>query len=137
MDMQNHLFAIKLYELQQNALLLESRIRLCQKASYQEILSEKEKIKKELEENELILKNQIQSGRFTGVKEFARAQEEYCEHVDQILKQMTNTRDQTEMLALCGQYSIDLAIQAMRYALLSVYNAMESQYKEKEENENE
>ncbi|WP_326907127.1 hypothetical protein [Sedimentibacter sp. MB31-C6] len=132
MELNNGMFAIKLHELNQQYGHLQSRILLCQNRNHNKIRQEIIKIKKESEENDLLLQNRIDYSRSQAVSELAAAQMDYSKRAKEILEK--DSLCSYESAALYAEYAIDFATQAMRNALLASFCAIDLQLTEEEKN---
>ena len=137
MELHHGIFAIKLHELEQQFGRLQARIQVCQKMNPRQIQAELESMITESEENEALLKTRLSASRLPAMEALSEAQLEYCQKADEILqKQLVpelRAEDQraiegkAEAAALFAEYAIDLSIQAMRYAMIAAFSAIEIQ----------
>jgi hypothetical protein len=145
MKLNEGMFAIKLYELEQQYGRLQSRLRLCQQDNHPKIRQELIRSIDEYKENELVLQRSIEGSRSQAVAELAHAQLEYNEKVRKILEQQlpeylrcegsTASEDKAEAAALYGEYAIDFAVQSARYALIAALKAIDLQMSSEEKEE--
>lgn len=145
MKLSEGMFAIKLYELEQQYGRMQSRLRLCQQEDHSKIRQEFQKAIDEYRENELLLQKNVEGSRSQAVAALARAQLEYYRTVRTILERelpdylrseaSTVSEGKAEAAALYGEYAIDFAIQSARYALISVLKAMDLQMNAEEQKE--
>lgn len=139
------MFAIKLYELEQQYGLMQSRLRLCQCEEHPKIQQDLHKAIDEYMENEFLLQKSVDSCRSPAIAALAGAQLDYYKAARKILEQelpnylcseaSTASEDKTEAAALYGEYAIDFAVQSMRYALIAALKAMDLQMSEEEQQE--
>ena len=137
MKINEGMFAIKLYELEQQYGRMQSRLRLCQQEDHPKIRQELQKAIDEYKENELLLQKNVEGSRSPAVAALAGAQLEYCRTVRKILERElpnylrseanTASEDKAEAAALYGEYAIDFAVQSARYALIAALKAMDLQ----------
>ena len=139
MELNQGMFAIKLYELNQQYGQLQSRILLCQNCDHNKILQEIENMKDECIENDFLLQSRINSSRSPAVSKLAAAQMDYSKDTEEILQKVTlgfqdGMAQETELesAALYAEYAIDFATQAMRHALLASLCAINLQLTEEE-----
>ncbi|HIS68313.1 MAG TPA: hypothetical protein IAA58_02970 [Candidatus Gallacutalibacter stercoravium] len=150
MKINEGIFAIKLYELEQQYGRMQSRLHLCQTEDHSKIRQELQKSTDEYKENEILLKNNVEGSRSPAVAALAGAQLEYFQTVRRILEQelpdylhsetSTSPEDRTEAAALYAEYAIDFAVQSARYALIAALKAIDQQMnseEQKEEKQNE
>ena len=137
MKLNQEIFAIKLYEMEQEYGKLQSRIRICGQGNHQKIREALEKTKDEYKEQSLVLQKSVEGSRSQAVAKLAQAQLEYSRKMGSLLKgQLENhlhsqesgpAEDKAEAATLYAEYAIDLATQTMRYALLASLAAMDLQ----------
>lgn len=137
MKLYDGIFAIKLYELEQQFGRLQARIQVCQKMDLQQLRSELEHMTNESKENELLLHKQLAAGRLPAMEALSEAQLTYCRKADEILQKQLipelSSEDQSiseskaEAAALYAEYAIDHAIQTVRYATIASFSAIEAQ----------
>ena len=131
MSVSNGLFTIKLYEMERAFGHLQGRLQLCQTADLEKIRREIELANDEFLEVEMLLKRAAERSRTPLVAELAQAQEAFNKKTQTCLQQALDSTDeldaQAEVAAVCAEFAIDQAIQAMNYALLSALNAIERQ----------
>ena len=149
MKFSQGIFAIKLYELEQQYGHMQSRLRLCQQADQPKIRQELQRTEDEYRENELLLQENVKGSRSPAVAALADAQLHYFETVKRILEQdlpdylhcesSSAAEDNAEALALYAEYAIDYAAQSMRYALIVALKAIDLQIssEKREETNNE
>ncbi len=137
MKLNQEIFAIKLYEMEQEYGKLQSRLRICGQENQQKIREELEKAKDEYKEHALVLQKSAEGSRSQAVAELAKAQLEYSRKMKKLLKgqleshvhseESSPSEDKAEAITLYAEYAIDLANQAMRYALIASLAAMDLQ----------
>ncbi len=145
MKLNEGMFAIKLYELEQQYGRMQSRLRLCQQEDHPKIQQELQKATDEYKENELLLQKNVEGSRSQAVAALAGAQLEYYKTVRKILEQelpeylhcetSTSPEDRTEATALYAEYAIDFAVQSTRYALIAALKALDLQMSWEEQKE--
>ena len=107
------------------------------------ILEELKKTTDEYKEYSLILQKSAENSRSPAVAELSRAQLEYSWKMEQLLKGELEKEmhsegnslpeDKAEAITLYSEYALDLASQAMRYALIASLSAMDLQLKAEEQ----
>lgn len=145
MKLNEGMFAIKLYELEQQYGRMQSRLRLCQQEKHSKIQKELQKAIDEYRENKILLQKSVEGSRSQAVAALASAQLDYYRTVRKILEQSlpvylrseagTCLEDKTEAVALYAEYAIDFAVQSMRYALIAAFNAIDLQMTAEERKE--
>lgn len=139
MNMNQEIFAIKLYEMEQEYVKLQSRIRICGQGNHEKIREELQKAKDEYLEHNLMLQQSAEGSRSPAVAELSQAQLEYCRKIEQLLQGQLETElhseksSPTEAIGLYSEYAIDLAKQTMRYALIASLSAMDLQLSAEEQ----
>lgn len=143
MNLNQEIFAIKLYEMDQEYGRLQSRLRICGQENHQRIREELKKAKDEYQEHALILQQSAEGSRSQAVSELAQAQLEYSRKMEKLLKGQLESHmhseenspyeDKAEAITLYAEYAIDLAAQAMRYALVASLSAMDLQMNAEEQ----
>ena len=143
MNINQEIFAVKLYEMEQEYGKLQSRIRICGQENHDKILEELKKTTDEYKEYSLILQKSAENSRSPAVAELSRAQLEYSRKMEQLLKGELEKEmhsegnslpeDKAEAITLYSEYALDLASQAMRYALIASLSAMDLQLKAEEQ----
>lgn len=143
MDIGQEVFAVKLYELEQQYGKLQSRIRVCGKESRKRIREELQKIAEEYEEEYLLLQERVKNCRSLAVSRLAKAQLDYQKATDEIVKEQLavdlhgeNTspgEDAREASALYAEFAMDFATLAMRQALIAALSALDGQAEDEAE----
>lgn len=137
MKLQEGVFAVKLYELEQQYGKLQSRLRLCMKDDHSKIQQELQKALDEYRENIILLQENVKGCRSPAVTAMAEVQLDYFRHAHEILEKElpkyldsesnTTQENKTEATALYAEYAIDFAIQSMKYALIAALRAIDEQ----------
>ncbi len=137
MKLQEGVFAVKLYELEQQYGKLQSRLRLCMKDDHSKIQQELQKALDEYRENIILLQENVKGCRSPAVTAMAEVQLDYFRHAHEILEKelpkyldsesSTTQENKTEATALYAEYAIDFAIQSMKYALIAALRAIDEQ----------
>ena len=145
MKLGQEMFAIKLYELEQQYGRMQSRLQLCQQEDHARIRQELEKAMDEYKESELLLQKNVEGSRSPAITALSNAQLEYCRTVGKILEQKlpgylhsevsTSSDDKAEAAALYAEYAIDFAVQSTRYALIAALTAIDLQMGAEEQKE--
>ena len=134
---QEGIFAIKLSELERQYEKTLGRLRLCQTDDHQKIRQELKQAFEEYHDTERQLLKGVNTSRSPAVAALSGAQLNYNRRVREILRNElpgclherggSFTADQVETISLYGEYAIDFAAQAMRYAHLVVLSAIDAQ----------
>lgn len=134
---QEGIFAIKLGELERQYGHTLTRLRLYQGGDRQKIRDEMKQLFREYQENEHLLQKAVNTGRSPAVAALSEAQLSYDRRVRKILQEELPgylhegddnfSADEVEAISLYGEYAIDFAAQAMRYAHLVVLSAIDAQ----------
>lgn len=137
MDIAQEVFAIKLYELEQQYGKLQTRLRLCGKENHRKIQEELRKVKDEYEESHLLLQERLKNCRSQAVSRLARAQLDYQKATEDIVKKQlardlhgentSSTQDEAEASALYAEFAIDFATLSMQQALIAALSALDRQ----------
>ena len=135
MKLKEGMFAVKLYELEQQYGRMQSRLQICQQDDHKKIRQELQKAADEYKENELLLKSNVESSRSLAVAALAEAQLKYSQRVKNILEEEmpeylyseTGTKEgkMAEAAGLYAEYAIDFAVQSMKYALMAALKAID------------
>lgn len=143
MKLSQEIFAIKLYEMEQEYGRLQNRLRICEQEDHQKIREELEKAKDDYKEHALALQRSAEGSRSLAVAELSQAQLEFSRKMQSLLKgrlekhfhsEESNTaEDRAEAATLYAEYAIDLAAQTMRYALVASLAAIDLQMNFEEE----
>lgn len=137
MDIAQEVFAIKLYELEQQYGKMQTRLRLCGKENHRKIQEELRKVKDEYEESHLLLQERLKNCRSQAVSRLARAQLDYQKATEDIVnKQLardlhgentSSAQDEAEASALYAEFAIDFATLSMQQALIAALSALDRQ----------
>lgn len=134
--MQQSFLTVKLHELERQHGKLQTRIRICQKDNIAEIKKEIERVQEECEEQDMLLKQSVESAHSRAVVALAKAQSSYDENIKEIVgkvlpESMHGGDSVWEELAeekmLYAEYSIDFAIRAVKNAMQVSLEAIEAQ----------
>lgn len=134
---QETIFAVKLGELERQYERTISCLRRCQTGDGKRIRQELDQISEEYCGAERRLQKEVSSSRSPAVAALSKAQLDYHRSVRRILQDELPcclrgedgdfSADQVETVGLYGEYAIDFAAQAMRYAQLVVLSALDAQ----------
>ncbi len=134
---QERIFAIKLGELEHQYEQTLSCLRSCQPEDHKKIRQELEQVFEEYRDTERRLLKGVNASRSPAVAALSGAQLSYDRRVRDILQGKlpgfphggngSFSADQVEAISLYGEYAIDFAAQAMRYAHLVVLFAIDAQ----------
>lgn len=137
MKLNQELFAIKLYEMEQQYAKIQSRIQICGQEDQQKVRMELQKAVDEYREHAEILRKNVEESRSRAVTELARTQLEYSQAMEKLfdgsLEQYFQSEDgsrlenQVEATTLYAEYAMDYAMQTMRHALIAALTAMDLQ----------
>lgn len=134
--MQQSFLTVKLNELENEQGRLLARIRLCQKEDAQVIRKEKEKIRTECEEEDLLLQHDVDAAHSKAVSALAEAQLAYNKKIDEITENIlpesihgreSYPEDKAEARMLYAEFCIDFAVRAEKNALRAALEAIESE----------
>lgn len=134
---QEGIFAMKLGELEYQYERTLNCLRLYQTEDHAKIRKELEQVFGEYRDAERLLQKAVNTSRSPAVAALSGAQLDYDRRVRRILYEElpgyfhaeddSISADQIEAISLYGEYAIDFAVQAMRYALLSALAAIDAQ----------
>lgn len=134
---QDGIFAIKLGELECQYERTLNCLHLYQSEDHAKIRKELDQVFGEYRNAERRLQKEVHTSRSPAVAALSRAQLDYDRRVRQILQEelpgylhgggSSPSADLVEAVSLYGEYAIDFAAQAMRYALLAVLSAIDAQ----------
>ena len=136
MNIDESVFAYKLYEMEEQYGKLQCRIRTCERGSSEKIHSELEKARDEYTENSLLLEEKTKNCRSQAVTKLAQAQLEYRRKIDEMKKQIVSDlhceesspeEDEREAGMLYAEFAMDFATLAMQQALISALSALDGQ----------
>ena len=134
---QEGIFAIKLGELECQYERTLSCLRLYQVEDHKKIRKELEQVFGEYRDAERQLQKDVNTSRSPAIAALSGAQLDYDRRVRRILQDELPfylhgenrdiSADQVEAISLYGEYAIDFAAQAMRYAQMTVLSAIDAQ----------
>ena len=137
MNIDESIFAVKLYEMEEQYGKLQCRIRICEQGGSDKIHSELKKAEEEYKENTMLLEEKARSSRSLAVQRLIRAQLDYRQKTadlmkDDIIKDMHSEdnsleEDKTEADLLYAEFAMDFATLAMQQALISALAALDRQ----------
>lgn len=137
MSPSHNLFASKLNELESEYAQMLARIQTCCEGTQEEIVQAKQALWEEYRAQETRLSEVISGGRSKAVTELSTLQLRYFQQLRSILEEkLPQYLDATspptdgsraEAMALYAEFTIDNAIQSMRYALHAVFSSVELQ----------
>lgn len=137
MELSQGIFAIKLYELEQQYGQMQSRLRLCQQQAHEKIRQELQQIMDDYQQTAFLLQKSVEASRSPAIAALSEAQLTYCQKTQELMKRempaylhsesSTTTEDNAKAMMLYAEYAIDFATQAMRYALLAALKAIDLQ----------
>lgn len=143
--LSEELFAIKLYEMEQEYGKLQTRLRVCCGENHQKILQELEQAQQEYEEQALLLRQSMEHSRSQAVAALAEIQLECRQKSEELLKHQlaqdlhsesaTSQEDQAEAAALYAEYAMDFSTQAVQYAMIAALKAIDLQMNLEEQKE--
>ena len=135
--LNRELFAIKLYEMEQQYGKLLSRLRICGQADRDGLCNALRKAKEEYEETSLFLKRTAEGSRSPAVAGLAEVQWEYTRKAESLLKEQVERhfftescfpdQDKAEAASLYAEYALDFATLSMQYAMITALTAMDLQ----------
>ena len=135
MNIDESVFAYKLYEMEEQYGKLQCRIRACEQGGRDKIHSELEKAREEYTENTMLLEEKTKSCRSQAVTRLTQAQLEYRRKVEELKKQVisdlhcdesSREEDESEAGMLYAEFAMDFATLTMQQALISALSALES-----------
>ena len=137
MKIDDSIFAVKLYEMEEQYGKLQCRIRICEQGGSDKIHSELNKAEEEYKENTMLLEEKARSSRSLAVQRLIRAQLDYRQKTadlmkDDIIKDIHSEdnsleEDKTEADLLYAEFAMDFATLAMQQALISALAALDRQ----------
>lgn len=138
MKLGQELFAIKLYEMEQQYGKLQSKVEICGQQNHKRIREELQKAKEEYREHALMLQKSVAGSRSPAVSALAKAQLESSSKMEELLqsgrlKQLLHSEknsraeDQTEAATLYAEYAMDYAAQAVQYSSVAALSAIDLQ----------
>ena len=135
MNIDESVFAFKLYELEEQYGKLQCRVRVCEEGGRDKIHSELQKAEDEFEENTLLLKEKVKSCRSGGVAKLSQAQLDYRQKIEEMKKQLVKDlhsddsspeEDEKEAGMLYAEFAMDFATLSVQQALISALRALDS-----------
>ena len=138
MKIDDSIFAVKLYEMEDQYGKLQCRIRLCEDGGSEKIRSELKKAEDEYQENTLLLEKKAGSCRSQAVAKLMKAQLEYREKTSDLLNQLSKDihwedsspeEDKDEADLLYAEFAMDFATLATQQALIAALKALDRQKK--------
>lgn len=136
MNIDESVFAYKLYEMEEQYGKLQCRIRACELGGRDKIHSELKKAREEYMENTLLLEEKAKSCRSPAVTRLTQVQIDYRKKVDGLKKQIVSDlhfdessleEDECEAGMLYAEFAMDFATLAMQQALISALSALDGQ----------
>ncbi|HJD24821.1 MAG TPA: hypothetical protein IAA12_00025 [Candidatus Blautia intestinipullorum] len=136
MNINESIFACKLYEMEEQYGKLQCRIRACEYGGRDKIRTELEQARKEYAENTLLMEEKTKSCRSPAVTKLTQAQLEYRRKIDELKKQIVSDlhsdenspeEDKREAGMLYAEFAMDFATLTMQQALISALTALEGQ----------
>lgn len=137
MKIDDSIFAVKLYEMEEQYGKLQCRIRLCEQGGSGKIHSELKKAEEEYKENTMLLEEKARSSRSLAVQRLIRAQLDYRQKTEDLMKDdiikdihsedSSPEEDKTEADLLYAEFAMDFATLAMQQALISALAALDRQ----------
>ena len=135
MDINESVFAFKLYELEEQYGKLQCRVRVCEEGGRDKIHSELQKAEDEFEENTLLLKEKVKSCRSGAAAKLSQAQLDYRQKIEEMKKQLVKDlhsddsspeEDEKEAGMLYAEFAMDFATLSVQQALISALRALDS-----------
>lgn len=135
MNIDESVFAFKLYELEEQYGKLQCRVRVCEEEGRDKIHSELQKAEDEFEENTLLLKEKVKSCRSGAVAKLSQAQLDYRQKIEEMKKQLVKDlhsddsspeEDEKEAGMLYAEFAMDFATLSVQQALISALRALDS-----------
>lgn len=137
MNMDGSVFAVKLYEMEEQYGKLQCRIRICGQESKDKIHEELCRAQEEYKEHTLLLEEKVRLSRSEAVTRLLQAQLDYRKKIGEIKDReivndlcsdgTTSREAQDEADMLYAEFAIDFATLAMQQALISALAAMDRQ----------
>ena len=137
MKSDDSIFAVKLYEMEEQYGKLQCRIRICEQGGSGKIHSELKKAEEEYKENTMLLEEKARSSRSLAVQRLIRAQLDYRQKTEDLMKDdiikdihsedNSPEEDKTEADLLYAEFAMDFATLAMQQALISALAALDRQ----------
>ena len=136
MNIDESVFAYKLYEMEEQYGKLQCRIRTCERGGRDKIHSELEKAREEYAENSLLMEEKAKSCRSPAVTKLTQVQLDYRRRIDELKEQVISDlhsdesspeEDESEAGMLYAEFAMDFATLAMQQALISALSALDGQ----------
>ena len=136
MNIDESVFAYKLYEMEEQYGKLQCRIRTCERGGKDKIHSELERAREEYAENSMLLEEKARSCRSPAVARLTQVQLDYRRKVEELKKQVVSDlhsdesspdEDKSEAGMLYAEFAMDFATLAMQQALISALSALDGQ----------
>lgn len=118
MKIDDSIFAVKLYEMEEQYGKLQCRIRICEQGGSGKIHSELKKAEEEYKENTMLLEEKARSSRSLAVQRLIRAQLDYRQKTEDLMKDdiikdihsedNSPEEDKTEADLLYAEFAMDL-----------------------------
>lgn len=135
MNIDESVFAVKLYEMEEQYGKLQCRLRICEQGGRERIHSELEKAEGEYRENTMLLEEKAKSCRSPAVTRLTQAQLDYRRKIGDTMKKQvmkdlhseesTPEQDEREADMLYAEFAMDFATLAMQQALISALAALD------------
>ena len=135
MNIDESVFAVKLYEMEEQYGKLQCRLRICEQGGRERIHSELEKAEGEYRENTMLLEEKAKSCRSPAVTKLMQAQLDYRQKIGDVMKKQvikdlhsddsTPEQDEREADMLYAEFAMDFATLAMQQALISALAALD------------
>lgn len=134
--MDDSIFAVKLYEMEEQYGKLRNCIRACEQGGRERIRAVLREAEDEYRENTLLLEKKVVLSRSQAVAKLAKAQLDYRHETGKLLAGLagdvhcdenTPEQDKEEADLLYAEYAIDFATLAMQQALISALSALDRQ----------
>lgn len=137
MNIDESIFAVKLYEMEEQYGKLQCRIRLCEQGGRDKIHSELQKAKEEYKENTMLLEEKAKTCRSQAVTRLTQAQLDYRHRIGESMKRQivkdlhsresSSREDEEEADMLYAEFAMDFATLAVQQALISALTALDRQ----------
>ena len=135
MEMDNSVFAVKLYEMGEQYGKLQCRIRVCEENNRKRIHETLQKAVDEYKENTFLLEQKVKNCRSRAVAKLAEAQLDYRKKTEELMKgpvmealhsqESSPEQDEEEADMLYAEFAMDFATLAVQQAMLSVLSALD------------
>lgn len=131
------IFAVKLYEMEEQYGKLQCRIRACEQGGRGKIRSALKKAEDEYKENTMLLEEKVRSCRSPAVKSLTRAQLDYRKKTadlmdSELIRELHSEdsrpgEDQEEAELLYAEFAMDFATLSVQQALIAALTALDRQ----------